>query len=127
MEAHQAAIVEIPEQSDRTGSSGYQVDGVAMPVDGVIEVDPTATDLQIRLFNRRPRQSERHRSGKSINVRRTINRPAEFIVMTFQQQMEILALEVTELFATDLVLSRDTVANDLSQPMLRLLLRYRMP
>src|ERR1700723_1940292 len=25
MEAHQAAIVEIPEQSDRTGSSGYQV------------------------------------------------------------------------------------------------------
>src|SRR5258708_11546196 len=25
MEAHQTAIVEIPEQSDRTGSSGYQV------------------------------------------------------------------------------------------------------
>jgi hypothetical protein len=47
--------------------------------------------------------------------------------MIFQQQMEILALEVTELFATDLVLSRDTVANDLSQPMLRLLLRSRMP
>jgi hypothetical protein len=30
MEAHQAAIIEIPEQSDRTGSSGYQVPNQAM-------------------------------------------------------------------------------------------------
>jgi hypothetical protein len=28
-----------------------EVDGVAIPVDGAIQVDPTATDLQIRLVN----------------------------------------------------------------------------
>jgi hypothetical protein len=30
MEAHHTAMVEIPEQSDRTGSSGYQVPNQAM-------------------------------------------------------------------------------------------------
>src|ERR1700732_3689869 len=57
MEAHQAAIVEIPEQSDRTGSSGYQVPNQA---------HARLQELRLRRHHNRRRRTTPPYSQRSI-------------------------------------------------------------
>src|ERR1700720_3261868 len=57
MEAHQAAIVEIPEQSDRTGSSGYQVPNQA---------HARLQELRLRRHHNRRRRTAPPYSQRSI-------------------------------------------------------------